>query len=68
MLLVYVDRNFNQTKLALDVLESKLSGTISENMSAFRSLNNQMDEMEREVSLRMDYLEKMISKLEVGSL
>ncbi|KAL5368182.1 hypothetical protein CPHLJ_6g3060 [Cryptosporidium parvum] len=62
MLLMYVDNHFNQTKLTLDGLESKLSKSITENKDTLIELNNQIDKIEREISHKTDYLEKMISE------
>ncbi|KAJ1612997.1 hypothetical protein OJ253_382 [Cryptosporidium canis] len=67
MLLVYIDSNFNQTRAALSSLESGLSSSIFENRSALKELSTQVEEIERRVSLRTDYLEKMISESRVGS-
>ncbi|KAJ1607211.1 hypothetical protein OJ252_2906 [Cryptosporidium canis] len=64
---VYIDSNFNQTRAALSSLESGLSGSIFESRSALKELSTQVDEIERRVSLRTDYLEKMISESRVGS-
>ncbi|OII73202.1 uncharacterized protein cubi_02434 [Cryptosporidium ubiquitum] len=62
MLLMYVDNNLNQTKLALGGLESRLSKSIAESRDTLKDLSNQIDEVEREFSYRTDYLEKMISE------
>lgn len=62
MLLIYVDDNFNQTKLTLGGLESKLSNSITENKNTLKRLSNQIDEVEREISFRTDHFERMISK------